>query len=126
VRRCRHGRVEDLSHSKLTITSRNQLHAALSYTTAIPQPENRRVPLRPVGWSLIRSGIAGDAAHAAAGRQPSKALDYRSRNVIERRLCHLKQWRGSATRYDRLATVYRAATVINAVIAWTQHLSDTL
>ena len=61
------------------------------------------------------------------GRPPAfEALDYRSRNVIERRFCHLKQWRGSATRYDKLATVYRAATVLNAVIAWTQHLSNTL
>ncbi|WP_213571880.1 transposase [Rhodococcus sp. USK13] len=46
------------------------------------------------------------------------------RNVVERRLCHLKQWRGLATRYDKLAIVYRAAVVLNAVIAWTQHLSD--
>ena len=29
--------------------------------------------------------------------------------MIERRFCHLKQWRGLATRYDKLAIVYRAA-----------------
>ena len=28
------------------------------------------------------------------------ADDYRNRNVIERRFCHTKQWRGLATRYD--------------------------
>ena len=50
--------------------------------------------------------------------------DYRGRNVIERRFCHLKQWRGLATRYDKLATNYRSAVVLNAVIAWTQHLQD--
>lgn len=50
--------------------------------------------------------------------------DYRGRNVIERRFCHLKQWRGLATRYDKLAIVYPAAAVLNAVIAWTQHLGD--
>ena len=49
---------------------------------------------------------------------------YRGRNVIERRFCHLKQWRGLATRYDKLALVYRAAAVLNAVIAWTKALSD--
>lgn len=27
------------------------------------------------------------------------ATDYRNRNVIERRFCHLKQWRGLATRH---------------------------
>ena len=52
--------------------------------------------------------------------------DYRNRNVVERRFCHLKQWRGLATRYDKLAIVYRAAAVLNAVIAWTQHLRDML
>ncbi len=51
--------------------------------------------------------------------------DYRNRNVVERRLAALKQWRGIATRYDKLATVYRSAAVFTAVIAWTQHLGDT-
>jgi len=61
------------------------------------------------------------------GRPPAfDSIDYRYRNVIERRFCHLKQWRGLATRYDKLAIVYRAAAVLNAVIAWTKHLSDTL
>jgi len=32
--------------------------------------------------------------------------DYRGRNVIERGFCHLKQWRGLATRYDKLVIVY--------------------
>ncbi|MFK4762413.1 IS5/IS1182 family transposase, partial [Microbacterium sp. ZW T5_45] len=39
--------------------------------------------------------------------------------------CRLKQWRGLATRYDKLAIVYRAAVVLNAVIAWLHHLGDT-
>ncbi len=51
--------------------------------------------------------------------------DYRGRNVIERRFCHVKQWRGLATRYDKLAIVYRAAAILNAVIAWTKRLRDT-
>ena len=50
--------------------------------------------------------------------------NYRGRNVIERRFYHLKQWRGLATRYDKHATTYRAAIVLNAVIAWTRHLQD--
>ncbi len=48
--------------------------------------------------------------------------DYRSRNVIERRYCHIKQWRGLATRYDKQAIVYRAAIVLHAVIAWIRAL----
>lgn len=53
------------------------------------------------------------------------ADDYKNRNVIERRYCHIKQWRGLATRYDKHAVVYRAAVVLNAVLAWTKTLSDT-
>lgn len=60
------------------------------------------------------------------GRPPAfDARDYRGRNVIERRFNHLKQWRAIATRYDKLATVYRSALVLHAVITWTKHLSDT-
>lgn len=59
------------------------------------------------------------------GRPPAfDAADYKHRNTIERRFCHLKQWRGLATRYDKHATTYRSAVVLNAVIAWTRHLSD--
>src|SRR5258708_5538024 len=49
----------------------------------------------------------------------------RGRNVVERRFNLLKQWRGLATRFDKLAIVYRSAVVLNAVVAWTQTLSDT-
>lgn len=52
-------------------------------------------------------------------------VDYKQRNVIERGFCRLKQWRGLATRYDKLAIVYRAAVVLDAVIAWLQHSQDT-
>lgn len=59
------------------------------------------------------------------GRPPAFDAEIdKGRNVVERRFCHLKQWRGLATRYDKLAITYRAAAVLNAVIAWTRHLSD--
>ena len=51
--------------------------------------------------------------------------NYRGRNVIERRFCHLKQWRSLATSYDKHATTSRSAVVLNAVIAWTTHSQDT-
>lgn len=53
------------------------------------------------------------------------AVDYKNRNVIERRYCHTKQWRGLATRFDKHAVNYRAAVVLNAVIAWSRHLLST-
>ncbi|WP_237522736.1 IS5 family transposase [Streptomyces sp. SID1328] len=43
---------------------------------------------------------------------------YKRRNVVERSFSLLKQWRGLATRYDKLAIVYRSAAVLAAVIAW--------
>jgi transposase len=62
---------------------------------------------------------------STGGRPPAfNAEDYKARNVVERRFCDVKQWRGLATRYDKLAIVYRAAAVLNAVIAWTRQLSD--
>jgi transposase len=60
------------------------------------------------------------------GRPPAfDPVDYRSRNVVERGFCSLKHWRGLATRYDKLATTYRAAAVLHAIITWSACLSDT-
>jgi transposase len=61
------------------------------------------------------------------GRPPGfDAEDYKRRNVIERNFNVVKQWRGLATRYDKLAIVYRAAAVLRAITIWLPHLSDTL
>ncbi len=51
-------------------------------------------------------------------------MDYRGRNVVERRFNLLKQWGGLATRYDKLAIVFRCAVALHAVITWTKALSD--
>ncbi len=51
------------------------------------------------------------------------AVDYKNRNVIERRFCRIKQWRGLSTRYDKHTVIYRAAVVLNTVIAWSRQLS---
>lgn len=91
-----------------------------------------RAHLRARGIVAVIPEPSDQIAHrkrrgSRGGRTPAfDPVDYRKRNVVERRFCHLKQWRGLATRYDKLATVYRAATVLNAVIAWTRHLSDML
>jgi len=94
---------------------------------------------RPIGRPRTRPDrLRGDKAYSSRAirthlrqraivaviPEPADPAGHRNRNVIERRFCHLKQWRGLATRYDKLATVYRAAAILNAVIAWTKHLSD--
>lgn len=43
---------------------------------------------------------------------------YRRRNVIERCFNRLKQWRGIATRYDKLARHYRAAITLVSALMW--------
>lgn len=41
---------------------------------------------------------------------------YKLRNVIERTICRLKDWRRIATRYDKLATNFLAAVTIASII----------
>ena len=43
---------------------------------------------------------------------------YRQRNLIERMVCRLKDWRPIATRYNKLAATFAAAVMIAAVIIW--------
>lgn len=47
---------------------------------------------------------------------------YRRRNVVERGYSDVKQWRGLATRYDKLALTYRAGALLRAVTQWLKHL----
>ena len=90
-----------------------------------------RAHLRARRITAVIPEPADQAGHrqrrGSRGGRPPKfdPLDYRGRNVIERRFNAIKQWRGIATRYDKLATVYRSAVVLHAVITWTKALSDT-
>jgi transposase len=43
---------------------------------------------------------------------------YRGRNVVERSFNVFKNWRGLATRYDKLATTYRGGVVLRAIAIW--------
>ena len=49
---------------------------------------------------------------------PFDAEAYKLRNIIERALCRLKDWRRIATRYDKLAMNFAAAVAIAATIIW--------
>ena len=54
-----------------------------------------------------------------SGRSPAfDAATYRRRNVVERCVNKLKQWRGIATRYEKRACNYRAMVVIAALMIW--------
>jgi len=51
---------------------------------------------------------------------------YKDRNVIERSYEQLKQWRGIATRYDKLAVIFRGGAILRSIIMWLRSpLGDT-
>lgn len=73
--------------------------------TVIPQPSDQ------IGHRK-RRGSAG-------GRPPAfDPAAYKGRNVVERSFNDHKQWRGLATRYDKLAAVYRGGVVLRAITIW--------
>ena len=77
--------------------------------TVIPQPSDQIN-------SRKRRGTRG-------GRPPAFDPEtYRGRNVVERSFNTVKQWRALATRYDKLAIVYRGAAVLRAITIWLKHL----
>ncbi|TPW27726.1 IS5 family transposase [Pararhizobium mangrovi] len=43
---------------------------------------------------------------------------YRLRNVVERTICRLKDWRRIATRYDKLARNFHAAVIIASIVSY--------
>jgi transposase len=49
---------------------------------------------------------------------PHDPLVYRLRNLIERMLGRLKDFRPIATRYDKLARNFLAGTVLAAILTW--------
>ncbi|MGO4204780.1 transposase [Rhodococcus sp. TAF43] len=53
------------------------------------------------------------------------AGDYQGRNVIERSFNETKQWRGLATRYDKLALTYRGGAVLRAIMLWLDAVGDS-
>ena len=53
------------------------------------------------------------------GRPPSfDKATYARRNVVERCVSCLKQWRGIATRYEKRAVSFRAVVVIALLMIW--------
>ncbi|QPL04716.1 MULTISPECIES: transposase [Actinomyces] len=61
-------------------------------------------------------GRCPQAQGRAGGREFTFDKDsYNHRNAVERTFCDYKQWRALATRYDKLAIVYRADLVLHAI-----------
>jgi transposase len=59
-----------------------------------------------------------DQKERRAGRPGFDREAYQRRNVVERCVNRLKQWRAIATRYEKRAVNYRAMVVIASLMMW--------
>jgi transposase len=77
---------------------------------------------RPVRTLLRRRGIGAVIPRFSSERKQGVRFDreaYRARNVVERTINRLKQYRGIATRYDKLTRMFAAGiTVVVLVLFW--------
>jgi transposase len=92
---------------------------------------SHRGMLRRRGIRAVIPEPADQAAHrhrrgSRGGRPVGYDHDlYRHRNVIERGFNTFKQWRGLASRYDKLAITYRGGAILRAILIWLNDLCDT-
>ena len=73
----------------------------------------------------LRSRGIGAVIPTRSNERRSPTFDraaYRERNVVERFVNRLKQYRALATRYDKLAASYLAAVTLVACLFWLQHM----
>ena len=89
-----------------------QLLRSRSITAVIPEPDDQ------LGHRRRRGSRGGRPVNFDPDR-------YKDRNVVERSFNVFKQWRGLATRYDKLALTYRGGVVLRAITIWLRQLGDT-
>ena len=90
-----------------------------AYATGVIRSELRRRGIKAVIPDKRDQAAARKRRGSRGGRPPGLDTDaYRGRNVIERFFALAKQWRGIATRYDKLAITYRAAATLCAILTW--------
>jgi transposase len=87
---------------------------------AYSHPSTRRLLRRRGIPHTIPERVDQQARRARRpGRRPAFDREtYRRRNVVERCINRLKQWRGLATRFDKRAANYRALVVLAALVIW--------
>ncbi len=74
---------------------------------------------RGIGHTIPERKDQKERRARCPGRRPSFEREvYRRRNVVERCVGRLKQWRSVATRYEKRAVNYRAMVVIASLMLW--------
>ena len=92
------------------------------------QWRDHRTIISGILWKLRRRGISHtipvrkdqrERRTRRSGRRPGLDREaYRRRNVAERCVGKLKQWRSVATRYEKRAVNFRAMVVIASLMIW--------
>ena len=94
-----------------------------AYATGVIRSELHRRKVKAVIPDKRDQIAARKRRGSRGGRPPGLDADaYRGRNVIERFFAPAKQWRGIATRFDKLAITYRAGLALCAILTWTRLL----
>lgn len=110
VPRTRHGRprtkpvrvIADKAYSSRAIRAHLRRR---SITVTIPEPADQ-------AGHRHRRGSRG-------GRPPAfDPTAYRQRNVVERSINRLKQWRGIATRFHKKARYFQASLTLASILIW--------
>jgi transposase len=75
----------------------------------------------PTVRRYLKGRGVGAVIPTKADEVPDPAFDrdaYRERNVVERTINRLKQWRRIATRYEKRAANYLAMLTVAAIMLW--------
>ena len=92
---------------------------------ALVQPPRRLVGDRAYDAVSLRRWLESHGGEAVIPPNPTRkhlhtydAEAYKSRNLIERMFCRLKDFRRIATRYDKRIDIFLSAILLAAAITW--------
>ena len=86
---------------------------------------HHRAVLVTVSGQVSCPPLGSSCCPLTGGRPPhTDPTKYAKRHVIENSFQRFKQWRGLATRYYKLASTYRAAVLLRAILLWLPALAQ--
>jgi len=102
----------------------HDLHGAAALLKRIPTPR-KLIADRAYDAAKLRDWLAERGCEAVIPPNPTRKhphdydrVAYRSRNLIERMFCRLKDFRRIATRYDKRGDTFLSGVLIAAALIW--------